>query len=51
MWVCGQVVEKNEAAPASFFLNRLVQVDVESVVNPDGYPQNPSATAYPHAVG
>jgi hypothetical protein len=26
---------------------RLVQVVVESVVNPDGYPWNPSATAYP----
>ena len=28
-------------------LIRLVQVDVDSVVNQPGYPQNPTSTAYP----
>ncbi len=43
----GKSSEKNEADQASFTTRRLVQVVVESVVNPDGYPRNPSTTAYP----
>ena len=43
----GKSSEKNEAAPASFTTKRLAQVVVESVGNPEGYPWNPSATAYP----